>query len=254
MIVTPDGLNVFPEDVERVLNAAAGVRESAVVGVAARRRGARARGARARAGRRRRTTSCARPTRGCRTISAFAACRSGPTGELPRTEGHPKAASGGAIRDWVVSGAKPVDAAGGDSLEALMARFARGRDVSGATTLEELGLSSLERVELMVALEDRFQTRIDEARFAEAAQRRRPASGSSSDRRRPRGASEPVDFPSWNRTWPVRLDPAAVARHLDPAARTRLRLRARRRARAPPHDSTGRWCSRRITRATWTCR
>jgi long-chain acyl-CoA synthetase len=35
MIVTPEGLNVFPEDVEKVLNAVAGVVESAVVGVAA---------------------------------------------------------------------------------------------------------------------------------------------------------------------------------------------------------------------------
>src|SRR4029077_4157263 len=33
MIVTPEGLNVFPEDVEKVLNQIAGVRESAVVGV-----------------------------------------------------------------------------------------------------------------------------------------------------------------------------------------------------------------------------
>ena len=32
MIVTPDGLNVFPEDVERVLDAQEGVKESAVVG------------------------------------------------------------------------------------------------------------------------------------------------------------------------------------------------------------------------------
>ena len=32
VIVTPEGLKVFPEDVERVLNAVAGVRESAVVG------------------------------------------------------------------------------------------------------------------------------------------------------------------------------------------------------------------------------
>uniref|UniRef100_UPI003297BF9C acyl carrier protein n=1 Tax=Salmonella enterica TaxID=28901 RepID=UPI003297BF9C len=55
-----------------------------------------------------------------------------------------------------------------DSLEALVARFARGRDVSGVTTLEELGLSSLERVELMVALEDRFLTQIDETNFAAA--------------------------------------------------------------------------------------
>jgi long-chain acyl-CoA synthetase len=34
MIVTPEGLNVFPEDVERVLDDVAGVREAAVVGVA----------------------------------------------------------------------------------------------------------------------------------------------------------------------------------------------------------------------------
>ena len=33
MIVRPDGLNVFPEDVERALDAQEGVRESAVVGV-----------------------------------------------------------------------------------------------------------------------------------------------------------------------------------------------------------------------------
>ncbi len=33
MIVTPEGLNVFPEDVERVLNVIPGVRDSAVVGV-----------------------------------------------------------------------------------------------------------------------------------------------------------------------------------------------------------------------------
>ena len=35
LIVTPDGMKVFPEDVERVLNAIPGVRESAAIGVAA---------------------------------------------------------------------------------------------------------------------------------------------------------------------------------------------------------------------------
>ncbi len=48
MIVTPEGLNVFPEDVERVLNHIPGVRDSAVVGADARHRRARARGAGAR--------------------------------------------------------------------------------------------------------------------------------------------------------------------------------------------------------------
>ena len=38
--------------------------------------------------------------------------------------------------------------------------------IGPATTMDELGLSSLERVELMVALEDRFGTTIDEAAFS----------------------------------------------------------------------------------------
>ena len=94
--------------------------------------------------------------------------------------------------------------ASGDTLESLIARFAHGRDVSGATTLEELGLSSLERVELMIALEDRFQTRLDEGRFSDAASVaelkqlvEQPAPAED--------VAEPVDFPSWNRTWPVRI-------------------------------------------------
>ncbi len=50
----------------------------------------------------------------------------------------------------------------------MLARFVGDRQLRPETTIEELGLSSLERVELMVALEERAQTRIDEGRFAEA--------------------------------------------------------------------------------------
>ena len=132
-----------------------------------------------------------------RTISVW------PDAELPRTEGTQKLKRR-AIREWVESGAAPVTAQPGDSIEAVIARFTRGRSVGGDTTLEELGLSSLERVELMVALEDRFQTRIDEGRFSEAS--------SISELRtlveQPAAAAEveePVHFPSWNRTWPVQL-------------------------------------------------
>jgi long-chain acyl-CoA synthetase len=202
MIVTPEGLNVFPEDVERVLNSVPGVRDSAVVGVtedAEERVHAvlvletsadaepivRAANARLQDHQRIRSTSI------------------WPSGELPRTEGTRKLKRA-AIRHWVESGERPVAAARADTVEALIARFARGRDVSGATTLEELGLSSLERVELMVALEDRFQTRLDEGRFVSA--------GSVADLKRlveqppdTESPQEPVDFPSWNRTLPVRV-------------------------------------------------
>jgi long-chain acyl-CoA synthetase len=199
MIVTPEGLNVFPEDVERVLNEVPGVTESAVVGVA---EGAqervhavvvldagtdvdqvvRAANARLQDHQRVRTASIWSGT------------------ELPRTEGTRKLKRA-AIREWVRAGGTAAPAPAGDSVEALIARFARGRAVSGVTTLEELGLSSLERVELMVALEDRFQTRIDEARFSGAASIadlkqlvQEPAAGAVDD---------PVDFPTWNRSWPV---------------------------------------------------
>jgi long-chain acyl-CoA synthetase len=203
MIVTPEGLNVFPEDVERVLNELPGVRESAVVGAAE--------GAQERVHAVmvlepgvdvdqivRTANHQLQDHQRIRTTSIW------PGAELPRTEGTRKLKRR-AIRDWVQSGTSPVAAREDDSIEGVIARFARGRNVSGATTLEELGLSSLERVELMVALEDRFQTRIDESRFSEAASVaslkqlvEQPVVGSAAA-----VIEEPVEFPSWNRTWPV---------------------------------------------------
>jgi long-chain acyl-CoA synthetase len=202
MIVTPDGLNVFPEDVERVLDEQRGVRESAVVGAID---GAQERvhavlvvepGTDVDAVIREANARLQDHQR-IRTSSVW------PGTELPRTEGTRKLKRG-AIRDWVRSGGSPVAApGGGDSLESLLARFAHGRAVSGTTTLDELGLSSLERVELMVALEDRFQTRVDEGRFSEVtsvADLRRLVEAPPAE-----GVEEPVEFPSWNRTRPVRL-------------------------------------------------
>ena len=202
MIVTPEGLNVFPEDVERVVNDVAGVRESAVIGVT---EGAQERvhavvvvnaGADPNVVVREANARLQDHQR-IRTISVW------PGTELPRTEGTKKLKRA-AIRDWVNAGGQPLTAPQGDTLEALIGRFARGRDVSGATTLEELGLSSLERVELMVALEDRFQTRIDESRFSEAA--------SIADLEQlvaappvAEAAEEQLDFPAWNRSRPIRV-------------------------------------------------
>ncbi len=230
MIVTPDGLNVFPEDVERVLDEQPGVRESAVVGAVD---GAQERvhavlvvdaGAQVDAIIREANARLQDHQR-IRTSSVW------PGTELPRTEGTRKLKRR-AIRDWVRAGGAPVAAQTGDSIESLISRFAHGRGVSGATTLDELGLSSLERVELMVALEDRFQTRIDEGRFSEVASvedlKRLVEAPAAVD-----GVEEPVEFPSWNRTWPVKSDPPAVTGHVDRAADPRLRLCTRRRTRAP---------------------
>jgi long-chain acyl-CoA synthetase len=202
MIVTPEGLNVFPEDVERVVNEVSGVRESAVVGVAD--------GAQERVHAvvvvepgidpdriTRDANARLQDHQRVRTISVW------PGSELPRTEGTRKLKRA-AIREWVQAGGLTMEAPRGDSLEALIGRYTRGRQVTGTTTLEELGLSSLERVELMVALEDRFQTRIDESRFSEAA--------SIADLKQLVDApptaetvEDPLDFPTWNRSATVRV-------------------------------------------------
>jgi long-chain acyl-CoA synthetase len=125
-----------------------------------------------------------------------------PGSELPRTEGTRKLKRR-EIRDWVATGAAPASAAARESVDALLARYAAGRQIAPDTTFDELGLSSLERVELMVALEDRFQTTIDEARFSSAktvgdlaALVRSPAAAPD---------DEVVDFPRWTRRQPVRL-------------------------------------------------
>ncbi len=128
MIVTPEGLNVFPEDVERVLDALPGVRESAVVGVAARRAGTRACGARARA--RHDPEAVVRDgQRAARRITSASARASIWTdGDAARTEGTRKLKRA-AIREWVRSGSGRVAAPRRDTARGVDARFARGRDV-----------------------------------------------------------------------------------------------------------------------------
>jgi long-chain acyl-CoA synthetase len=202
MIVTPEGLNVYPEDVESVLNALPGVRESAVVGAA---RGGEERvhavlvldhgtdidavvrdaNARLQDHQRVRTTSI------------------WPGSSLPRTDGTRKLKRS-AIREWVRAGEQPLTVEAADTVEALVARFAHGREINAQTTLDDLGLTSLERVELMVALEDRFQTRVDEGRFS-GAQRLSDLKTLVEEESTAESSEQDEGFPTWNRSWPVRV-------------------------------------------------
>ena len=204
MIVTPEGLNVFPEDVERVLNLVPGVRDSAVVGVA-------------RDGEERVHAVLVvdpgiEPDAVVREANArledhqkIRRAALWPERELPRTEGTKKLKRA-AIREWMRTGAAPrVTAAASDTLAGLVAKYAGRADVSSTTSLEELGLSSLERVELMVALEDAFQTHLDEGAFSLARDigqlRTLVERASAGEQATP---AEPIDFPSWNRSLPAR--------------------------------------------------
>ena len=217
MIVTPEGLNVFPEDVERVLNEQPGVKESAVVGASV-------------------------PGSSAERVHAVVVLEAGAnldgivrsanarlqdhqkiraaiewtSGTLPRTEGTKKLRRR-ELHDWLTRGQRaegrntPGEARSGTpgerNVASILARFAPGRTITADSTIDELGLSSLERVELMMALEDAAQVTIDEGRFVSAATVRdlealiQPLEGVG-----PRleaaapSASEPIDFPSWNRS------------------------------------------------------
>ena len=230
MIVTPEGLNVFPEDVEKALNAQPGVRDSAVVGaptpgstaervqaILVTERGADVdaivRGANAQLADHQKVRSAA----------------VWPGDELPRTEGTRKLKRR-ELHRWLVAG-RDLPPEGGShptgghaaaprDVASVLARFAPGRTIEPETTIDELGLSSLERVELMMALEDASQATIDEAAFSAARTvsdleaLTKPGSDLGQTGVRPgfdRGStgvghrSDPViEFPSWSRSLPVR--------------------------------------------------
>jgi len=202
MIVTPQGLNVFPEDVERVLDEQPGVVESAVVGL---------------------------PVDGEERVHAALVLREGtdvdevirganrgledyqrvrvaavwPGEALPRTEGTQKLRRR-EVQRWMAGGraAGAPPAPGTDRVDAVLARFASGRRIGDDTTLEALGLSSLERVELMMALEERFQTTIDESTYGGArtvADLRALLENPGADRPTRHEITDVIDFPGWNR-------------------------------------------------------
>jgi long-chain acyl-CoA synthetase len=214
MIVTSDGLNVFPEDVERVLSLVSGVREAAVVG---RIEGGAERvhavlvldsGVTPEAAVRQANQRLPEPQR-IRGASVW------PLPNLPRTEGTRKLKRV-EIGRWAAEQGLHPAAAGdaGDPLAVLLARYAPGRPAGPETTIEELGLSSLERIELMMAVEQRFQTSLDESAFASArtlGDVRTLIESPSAPSRESRATA----FPTWNRSrwaWSVRrvLVPAVI--------------------------------------------
>jgi long-chain acyl-CoA synthetase len=219
MIVTPQGLNVFPEDVERALLAQPGVTDAAVVG---------------------------RHVAGEERIHAVLVLEPGtetepivraanaqledhqrvwstsiwPGQSLPRTEGTRKLKRR-ELQRWVAGEPIKPGSATGRGVAEIVGRFASGAPITPDTTLDAVGLSSLDRVELMMALEEAFQTTLDESMLAgpltvgelqRTLERDAGAppidAGKSAARPIGPGAavggarSEPIDFPRWNRSAP----------------------------------------------------
>jgi long-chain acyl-CoA synthetase len=210
MIVTPEGLNVFPEDVEQALNAQPGVRESAVVGAST-------------------SGSTAERVHAVLVLDdgtdvddvvrranlqlgdhqKVRAAAVWPERELPRTEGTRKLKRR-ELKAWLAGERDrrvPTGGAQERTAAAVLERFAPGRSLTPETTIDALGLSSLERVELMMALEEAFQVTVDESRFS-AAQ----TIGDLDALTKPLDAAAPaavaatdaIAFPSWNRSLAAR--------------------------------------------------
>ncbi len=224
MIVTPEGLNVFPDDVERVLNGLPGVRESAVVGAPM--AGSTAERVHA--------VIVGDPgidvdaivraaNRALQDHQKIRAVAIWPEAELPRTEGTRKLKRR-ELRQWVLSIGVTSDSvqnrAKTDAVSqtvrlkpdatvaSVLERFAPGRRLTASTTVDELGLSSLERVELLMSLEDVLQITIDEVAFSSASTvADLEALGRPLDTHTAASVpsvAEPIRFPSWNRTPLVR--------------------------------------------------
>ena len=112
-------------------------------------------------------------------------------------------------------------------------QYAPGRSITGDNHIEELGLSSLERVELLMALERRFGVTIDEGAYADAkrvSDLKRIVSEPARMVLQRQSPSEPVDFPGWNRSkWAYAVRRVNLPL-LDSAACPDLHLDARRRS------------------------
>lgn len=191
MIVTPEGMNVFPEDVERVLNAIPGVADSAVVEHRGRPHAVLIlQGAADEAEVVRRANQQLEEHQRIRTHSVWTA------GTLPRTDGTQKLKRH-AIREWVETGrpreqgAKPPA-----GVAAIIARYA-GRPVTAATSLDELGLSSLDRVQLLMELEEHLGQPVDETSFTRLA----TVGELDALPTHPPQAQKPGAFPTWSRHW-----------------------------------------------------
>ncbi len=171
VIVTPSGLNVYPEDVEAALRKQPGVRDCVVIPD---QRGGNAEpfaialmdnGTETRAQDLRKAIENANASlAGYQRVHRWLVW---PEPDFPRTPtGKPRLSLIAARAAELFDGLSPTNAKG-STLDDLLAKFSAAKGDSEKLE-KELNLTSLDRVELMSALEERFQVELNETSFAEA--------------------------------------------------------------------------------------
>jgi long-chain acyl-CoA synthetase len=224
VIVTPAGMNIYPEDLEAALRQQEEVKDCVVVGLE---RGGNAEPCAVLILRDSPSRDGARPvSRANETLAEFQRMRTWfvwPEEDFPRSSTQKPRRN--VIRDAVEAGLRgqaPANAA--SPLSELLTRIT-GRSMQNMPHLmpdanleSGLGLSSLERVELLSALEDRYQVDLNETNFANAAtvgdlekllreQGARPTPQDSASQRRglhsPPFHSSAFHYPRWTLRWPT---------------------------------------------------
>ena len=215
VIVTAAGMNVYPEDLEGALRREPEVKDCVVLGVE---RGGNAEPCGVLLLRDDRTLPSPRHAAGIfarvnESLAEYQRMRCWfiwPEADFPRTTtGKPKLAEIRAAVEaqWgspgTVAGAAPQESEATGGIAELIARLKKGSLGLGSnagTNLEsDLNLSSLDRVELLGTMEDRYQVELNETQFAAArtvGDLERLVRASSAER------SEIV-FPRWAQRWPV---------------------------------------------------
>ncbi|MFQ5694550.1 MAG: AMP-binding protein, partial [Terriglobia bacterium] len=201
VIVTPEGMNVHPEDLEAALRAQPEVRDCAVVPLARDGNAEPCAALLLREG----AQAAAVVERANRALAGYQKIRRWflwPEEDFPRTATlKPRLNVIQQVARAQVQEHRAAAAPAGSLAEVIERVTGRTPPpLSASARLEsDLNLSSLERVELMSALEDRYQVELDETQFTSATK----LGELEALLRRPGGQATDYVYPRWSQRWPV---------------------------------------------------
>lgn len=205
VIVTPAGLNIYPEDLEAELRKEAGVRDCAVVGLE---RDGNAEPCAVLLLRDVSADAAAIIARANARLAEFQQMRHWliwRDNDFPRTPTQKPVLS--RIREFAEAqlGGSAASPPASSALRELLARISGGTPMQPGSAAQ-LQLSSIERVELLSALEDRFQLDLSETEFSGAES----VTTLEHLLEQPAARGPIFHYPRWARMWPVRLIRAAA--------------------------------------------
>lgn len=197
-IVTSAGMKIYPEDLEKALRKQKGVRDCVVVGLARDGNEEPCAALLLESSDGDGSQAVAEANKGLAEFQQIRKWLVWPDPDFPRT-----ATQKPALAKIRAAAAEKLDSrasATGGGVNALVAQVT-GRAAQGLKDSTALAsMSSLDRVELMSAMEDRYQVDLSEAKFTEAS----TIAQLEQLVREPQTAAADYIFPSWPQSWPIR--------------------------------------------------